>query len=89
MGRYLRNTYDYDMNLELFHYIEDHVPMVRTERELLRNWIRKGHDFYSNPWGQTDISGHQLNYIEAYRREFGYPGEQWISRQDFRFEMII
>ena len=45
-----KQSIDYQFNLCALHEMEDVVPMTRSERYMLRNWVRSGHEIESNPW---------------------------------------
>lgn len=74
---YDTNSIDYQVNLCALHEMEDVVPMTRRERFNLRKWVRSGHEIESNPWQYLDSDGWQLNYLEAYRLEYGYSSGPW------------
>lgn len=74
---YDKNSVDYQINLCALHEMEDIVPMTRGERYQLRKWVRSGHEIESNPWEYTDSDGMPLNYLEAYRLEYGYSSGPW------------
>lgn len=75
--RYDRNSIDYHINMEAFHEMEDCVPMTKTERSALRLWVKKGFDIDTNPWDYSDSDGMPLNYLQAYRLEYGYSSGPW------------
>lgn len=74
---YDRNSIDYQVNLEALHEMEDSVPMTIRERKFLRKWVKKGHEIDSNPWDYADSDGMPLNYLQAFRLEFGYSSGPW------------
>ena len=76
---YDKQSIDYQFNLCALHEMEDVVPMTRSERYMLRNWVRSGHEIESNPWEYLDSDGWQLNYLQAYRLEYGYTAGPWDS----------
>ena len=83
--RFPRDSFDYKINLESFREMEDCVPMTLPERNALRRWVNKGYDLESNPWNSADEFGHPLNYLQAYRLEFGYssgPWDNWRGPED-------
>ena len=51
--------------------------MTLRERSCLRRWVRSGHELESNPWGLLDSDGMPLNYLQAYRIEYGYSSGPW------------
>lgn len=57
--------------------MEDCVPMTKTERNCLRKWVRQGHDPETNPWNYLDSDGYQMNYLQAFRLEYGYSSGPW------------
>ena len=74
---YMRDSVDYEVNREILKEMEEVVPMTLSERHKLRIWVRNGHDVESNPWGYLDSDGCPMNYIQAYRLEFGYSSGPW------------
>lgn len=68
---------DYQINLETLREMEDLVPMTLHERNAIRKWVHSGHDPESNPWGYFDADGESVNFIEAFRLEFGYAEGPW------------
>lgn len=75
--KYIKNSYDYEINIECLHEIEDLIPMTLNERENLRSWARSGHSVDSNPWNYCDDGGVLLNYLLAFRIHFGFPSHIW------------
>lgn len=75
--RYDKHSIDYQINMETFHEMNECVPMTNPERTALRNWIKKGYDFNTNPWDFLDSDGLPLNYLQAYRLKFGYSSGPW------------
>ena len=67
-----RSTIDYKISMDNLRWMEDIVPMTRSERLSLRSWVMQGNDIDSNPWELRDLDGMQLNYLEAFRLENGY-----------------
>ena len=51
--------------------------MTLRERSCLRRRVRSGHELESNPWGLLDSDGMPLNYLQAYRIEYGYSSGPW------------
>ena len=76
---YDKESIDYQINLCALQKMEDVVPMTRKERYMLRQWVRSGHEIESNPWEYLDSDGWQLNYLQAYRLEYGYSSGPWDS----------
>lgn len=76
---YPKDAVDYEVNKESLREMEEVVPMTGPERKKLRVWVRSGHDVESNPWGYLDEDGFQLNYLQAYRLEYGYSAGPWDS----------
>lgn len=66
-----RSTIDYKISMDNLRWMEDVVPMTRSERQSLRSWVMRGNDIDSNPWDLRDPDGTQLNYLEAFRLENG------------------
>ncbi len=77
--RYPKNSFEYAINWEAFHEMEEIVPMTKPERNALRHWVREGHDIETNPWDAYDSDGYPLNYLRAYRLEYGYSSGPWDS----------
>lgn len=75
--RFDRKSADYQVNMEAFHEMDIYIPMTRDERNALRSWAKKGYDVETNPWGYTDCDGLTLNYLQAYRLEYGYSSGPW------------
>lgn len=72
-----KQSIDYQINLLALDEMEDIVPMTRNERRCIRKWVRSGHEIESNPWNYMDSDGYPLNYLQAFRLEYGYPGGPW------------
>lgn len=70
--RYPKKSIDYQINMDTFHEMDECVPMTKPERDALRHWVRKGFDLETNPWNYLDGDSIPLNYLQAYRLEFGY-----------------
>ena len=75
--RYTKKSIDYELNWESFREMDMIVPMTKPERNALRRWIRNGYDIETNPWNACDSDGVQLNYLRAYRLEYGYSSGPW------------
>lgn len=75
--KYTKDSIDYRLNLEAFHEMEQVVPMTLYERNALRHWAQSGYDIDSNPWDFLDEYGYPLNYLQAYRLEYGYSSGPW------------
>lgn len=72
-----KKSIDYQVNLETLHEMEEIVPMTLRERRCIRKWVKKGHEVESNPWNYLDADGLPLNYLQAFRLEFGYSSGPW------------
>ncbi len=72
-----KHSIDYQINLYALHEMEEVVPMTLHERNHLRSWVRSGHEIDSNPWNYLDSDGMPLNYLQAFRLEFGYTAGPW------------
>ena len=68
---------DYQMNLAELHEMEVCVPMTLTERLAIRKWVHDGNNVESNPWDYRDGDEAQLNFLQAFRLEFGYSSGPW------------
>ena len=75
--KYDKKSCDYQVNMEAFHEMDKCVPMTKPERDALRIWVKKGYDLDTNPWDYLDSDGLPLNYIQAYRLEYGYFSGPW------------
>ena len=75
--KYDKNSVDYQINIQALQEMEGIVPMTLPERRLIRRWVHKGHELESNPWNYADSDGYPLNYLQAYRLEFGYSSGPW------------
>lgn len=75
--RYPKNSIDYQVNMQALSEMELYVPMTLCERNALRRWAKKGHDLDTNPWNSVDEYGYPLNYLQAYRLEYGYSSGPW------------
>lgn len=71
------DSLDYKLNMQALYEMEELVPMTRSERYQLRRWVRSGHDIETNPWNSIDEYGYQMNYLRAYRLEFGVSSGPW------------
>lgn len=74
---YDKKSIDYQVNVESFHEMEECVPMTKSERDAVRIWVKKGHELESNPWDYLDSDGLPLNFLQAYRLEYGYSSGPW------------
>jgi len=72
-----KNSIDYQLNRHSLREMEEDVPMTLRERNAIRNWVRKGHDPESNPWELLDSDGYHLNFLQAFRLEYGYSSGPW------------
>lgn len=75
--RFDKDSAEYDVNIYALQEMEEVVPMTLPERNALRKWARSGYDIESNPWNYTDAMGYELNYLQAYRIEYGYSSGPW------------
>lgn len=85
MMRYLKKSIDYQVNMETLREMEEFIPMTKYERDALRSWAKQGYDVETNPWGYADSYGGLLNYLQAYRLEYGYssgPWDYWRGPED-------
>lgn len=83
--KYPRDSFEYRINLEALREMEECVPMTRSERDAVRKWVHTGHELESNAWNSVDEFGDQLNYLQAYRLEYGYscgPWDNWRGPDD-------
>ena len=83
--KFPRDSFEYQVNLEALFEMEEYVPMTLCERKALRKWVNQGHDIDSNPWNSVDEFGFPLNYLQAYRLQFGYssgPWDNWRGPED-------
>lgn len=83
--RFLKDSIDYQINMNAFYEMEEVVPMTKRERDFLHRWASKGFDIESNPWNAVDDEGFPLNYLRAYRLENGYssgPWDYWKGPED-------
>jgi len=74
---YDKYSVDYQVNLCALQEMEEFVPMTLQERQYLRKWVRSGHEIDSNPWDFRDSDGMPLNYLQAFRIEYGYSSGPW------------
>lgn len=72
-----KGSIEYQINLEALREMEEDVPMTLRERNCLRKWVHKGNEVASNPWGFSDPDGLPLNYLQAFRIQFGYSSGPW------------
>ena len=75
--KYRRNTIDYQITMDNLRWIDDVIPMTRSERRSLHAWVRDGNDIDSNPWEYYDECGMLLPYLQAFRLKYGYSGGPW------------
>ena len=75
--RFPRHSIDYELNWCALREMEEIVPMTKSERRAIHKWVAKGFDIESNPWNATDEEGLPLNYLRAYRLEFGFSSGPW------------
>lgn len=79
--RYAKGSVDYEVNMWEFLEIQKMIPMTVPERKAFRSWVKSGHDVDSNPWDRLDYDGEPMNFLLAYREEYGYPPTVWVSPQ--------
>lgn len=72
-----KESIDYQLNLLELEEMEELVPMTRKERSCIRKWVKSGHSVESNPWNFLDSDGYQLNYLQAFRLQYGYSSGRW------------
>lgn len=77
--RYVRGTDEYNVNYDLLLEMEEAIPMTRSERSHLRQWVHDGNDIQSNPWKYFEIDGTSMNYLKAFRLRFGASHGEWDS----------
>lgn len=77
MACYKKHSFEYEMNMESFHYLDRYCPMTKPERDALRNWVKGGHDVDENPWGLKDSGQDPMSYLQAYRYRYGYSYGPW------------
>lgn len=77
MKLYDKKSIDYQINMVALHEMEECVPMTLPERKAVRKWVKDGHELESNPWDYYDSDGYQLNYLQAYRLNYGYSSGPW------------
>lgn len=75
--KYPRNSVDYQVNMESLREMEECVPMTKFERDAIRRWASRGNDIEINPWDFKDQNGWPLNFLQAYRLQYGYSGGPW------------
>ena len=80
-----KTSIDYQMNLEELREMEECVPMTLPERHAIRKWVHDGNDVESNPWDYRDGDEVQLNFLQAFRLEFGYSSGPWDCWRGLRF----
>ena len=83
--KYPRDSFEYRINIDALHEMELCVPMTLRERNAIRSWVNKGYELESNAWNSVDEFGDPLNYLQAYRLEFGYssgPWDNWRGPED-------
>lgn len=62
-----RDIYMYNRGM-LDEYIRSHQNISLSERSLLFEWIRRGNDIHSNPFGLYDDKKHRsYDYLDAMR----------------------
>jgi len=74
---YNKNSLEYQVNRQTLYEMEECIPMTRRERNCLRKWVRKGYAPDINPWDYYDSEGYPLNYLKAFRLEYGYSSGPW------------
>ena len=77
--RYQKESYEYRMNWNAFHQMEEVVPMTSIERSKLKDWVITGHDLESNPWRYFEPDGSPMNYLKALRIRCGSSHGPWDS----------
>ena len=75
--KFPKKSLEYSINLQALYEMEEVVPMTSIERRYLRQWVKSGHDIETNPWNSIDEFGYQLNYLRAFRLEFGISSGPW------------
>ena len=48
--RYVKGTPEFYANEDAMHEMEEFVPMTRSERDRLHDWVWYGNDINTNPW---------------------------------------
>lgn len=72
-----KKSVDYQLNMEALREMEEIVPMTLHERNAIRRWVHQGHDVESNPWDYRDGDGLHINFLQAFRLEYGYSSGPW------------
>jgi len=75
--RYEKDSSDYRVNLYALSEMEECVPMTKPERDKVRKWVRSGYELDYNPWNYLDEYGDHMNYLRAYRLEYGVSSGPW------------
>lgn len=75
--KFQKKSIDYQLNMETFNEMDECVPMTKSERDALRQWVKQGYDIETNPWEIVDSDGGPLNYLQAYRLRNGYSSGPW------------
>ena len=76
---YAKGSIEYDMNFALLREMEETIPMTLSERSRLHWWAKRGNDINSNPWKFFEPDGSPMNFLKAFRIQFGAPRGPWDS----------
>ena len=86
--KYSKDSFEFQMNQDAFHQMEEVVPMTSIERSNFAHWILTGHDLDSNPWRYFEPDGSPMNYLKALRIRCGYSHGPWDS-WEFASHLIL
>ena len=76
---YAKESLEYDMNFVSLREMEEAIPMTLSERSRLHWWAKRGNDINSNPWKFFEPDGSPMNFLKAFRIQFGVSHGPWDS----------
>ena len=76
---YAKGSSEYDMNFASLREMEEAIPMTLSERSRLHWWAKRGNDINTNPWKFFEPDGLPMNFLKAFRIQFGAPPGPWDS----------
>lgn len=77
--RFLKGSPEYDLNWDRYHEMSETIPMTRSERSQLLQWVKAGNSVDSNPWKCFELDGSPMNFLKARRILFGASHGPWDS----------
>ena len=77
--KFRKGTPEFEYNMDAMHEMEEFVPMTRSERDRLHDWVWYGNDINTNPWKIFEPDGTSMCFLKALRVRQGCSHGPWDS----------